>query len=328
VAPSDFNVNPEYSLNDSTKDPELEQRHRPAMAESTEAQGVLYRRITRVLFAASLLLLFFFVPMYGHTVGFNLLGISNPLHGIVPGFVFVLLYGLCILGGILLSKKARRHAAPRFVNLESPPGVLFLRPFTEDTDVRAQASWGRDSSSMSFSQRLKVLKLQLSMQREVISQSGSVPELGEILARLTQSFGNMAAIGEPGSPPILGADNVYVSDENWQEQVLEMAQGAKLVILTIGTTPGVIWEIENMLRIVPPSQLLLNIPGMTSARRRKNYKVFRNKLEHLFPQGLPEELRRRALAFSDDWTPLKDTKTEPDSGTSSHVAWWMSRVLR
>jgi len=70
-----------------------------------------------------------------------------------------------------------------------------------------------------------------------------------------------------------------------------------------------------------------DIPGMTPARRRKRYAIFRDALEHLFPRGLPEQLRARAISFNDDWNPIEDSKIEPPAGTSSNVAWWMSRVL-
>lgn len=309
-------------------DPVREQEHRslPAMAASTRERGVLYRRIVYLLYVIGLVDFVFFIPSPDPEVQTTFFGFHNPLYGMVPGFAFNFLFSLCVLGIIFLNKKARRHVAPRFVKLDSPPGVLLLRPFTEDTDFKIYASWGRDRLPTGFLQMLKVLKFTLRIQLPW-RRGGAAFEFGEILEELTKSFGKVAAIGEPGAPPILGADNVYVSDDNWQQSVLEMAQGAKLVILTTGTTPGVIWEIENMLRIVPPSRLILNIPGMTPARRRKHYLNFRKSQEHLFPRGLPEQLRARAVCFNDDWTPHQDTKLEPPTGTSSNVAWWMSRVL-
>jgi hypothetical protein len=307
---------------DKVKKQEGGQRNRPAMAESTRDRGKLYRRISNVLLIIFIILLISMTPII------PIVNVVNPLHGILPlstSFLF-LIAAPCMVGVIILRKKARRHVSPRFVNLESPPGVLFLRPFSEDKDWRVYYSWGRDRRPTGFLDRLQQLKFELGLQYRS-TRRGAHFEDGEILSELTGSFGNMAAIGEPGSPPILGADNVYVSDDNWQEEVLQMARGAKLVILTAGTTPGVLWETENMIRVVPPLRLLLNIPGGTPAKRRKNYKAFLASAENRFPKGLPKQLKARVISFKDDWTPVEVTKKQPPESTSAHVAWWMSRVL-
>jgi len=306
---------------------EQEQRNRPASADSTRERGILYRRLSDALGAISMVLLVFFVPVTGPDPERNILGIRLLLQEQVPGTIFFVLYAACVAGALFLRKKSRRHVEPRFVELEQPPKVLFLRPFKEDTDFKVYASWGNDRLPTGIRQSFKVMKFQLHLQREAWRKGAGAFEFGEILEEITRSFGNVAAIGEPGSPPILGADNVYVSDDTWQKQVLGMAKGADLVILTTGTSRGVTWEIENMLKIVPASKLILNVPGMTPARRRKNYSVFRETLEHLFPKGLPEKLLARAMSFNDDWTPNLGSKIEPPTGTASNVVWWMSRVL-
>ncbi|MBN3520253.1 hypothetical protein JYB62_09580 [Algoriphagus lutimaris] len=258
--------------------------------------------------------------------GFPFIG-ENPLYGVVeiPDYVFPVLFA-SMVAAIILRKKALRHQSFRFVELDSPPGILYLRPFSEDTDWRVYYSWGRDNQPISFLNKLKVLKFGVRMQLpRVLGGIGS--EFGEILSELTRDYGKVAAIGEPESPPILGADNVYVSDDNWQEKVLQMARGANLVILTAGTTPGVLWEVENMVKIIPPSKLILNVPGGTLTKRRKNYASFLAKAKEIFPRGLPTQLNARVITFKEDWSPILVTKAEPPKGSSSHVAWWMSHVL-
>lgn len=288
-----------------------EARNRPAMVESTQNKGAFYLKLRNILLVI-------------YIIGFGIYNFTDVLP--IPDYILIIIMVVLVFSVIFLTKRGRRHAAPRFVKLEQPPAVLFLRPFTEDTDWKIYYSWGRDQLPTTFSDKIKVLKFDLNIQwRSGIRQAGF--EFGEYLAELTKSFGSIAAIGEPGSPPILGADNVYVSDENWQEEVLDLARKAKLVILTAGTTPGVIWETDHMIQEVPPSQLILNIAGGTRAKRRKNYKSFRAAAENLFPKGLPQKLNARVLTFKDDWTPVQDGKIQPPEGTSAHVAWWMSRVL-
>ncbi|WP_111708666.1 hypothetical protein [Lutibacter citreus] len=304
------------------KEQEVADRSRPAMVKSTRSRGVLYRKIS------NLLMIFFFIFLINSTSLIPFFNVQNPLYDLVPipKPLFILLAILSVLGVIILRKKARRHKSPRFVKLESAPGVLFLRPFSEDTDWKVYYSWGRDRRPTAFLELLKVQKFELKLWLRGLRRQENY-EFGEILSELTLSFGNIAAIGEPGSPPIIGADNVYVSDDNWKEEVLQMARNANLVILTVGITPGVIWETENMIRLIPPSRLLLNIPGGTPSKRRKNYAEFQSVAGDLFPAGLPKKLKTRAISFKEDWSTIEDTKRQPLVGSSAHVAWWMSRVL-
>lgn len=296
-------------------------RARPAMVENTNARGRLFLRISYVcMFLALISFLFLNAEIYQA---------DSPFSGLQGVFPPPLLWGtffFSVLAIIILRKKGKRHSAPRFVHLDSPLGVLYLRPFSEDTDWRLYYSWGSDKLPTAFSDKWKVLKFSLRLQFK--SWRGKTGyEFGEILSELTKDIGHVAAIGEPESPPIPGADNVYVSNDTWKEQVLQLATGAKLVILTAGTTPGVIWEIENMLRVIPPSRLLLNIPGGTASKRRKQYAKFCKEVGASFPKGLPVRLKSRVFAFSDDWTPIEDSKWQPPAGTSAHLAWWMSRVM-
>jgi hypothetical protein len=288
-----------------------EARNRPAMAESTQNTGAFYLKLRNILLVL-------------YIIGFGIYSFTETLP--LPEYILVVLMVILVFSVIVLTKRGRRHAAPRFVKLDHAPAVLFLRPFTEDTDWKIYYSWGRDQRPTSFSDKMKVLKFELKLQWRTMRRQAAF-EFGEYLAEFTKSFGSIAAIGEPGSPPILGADNVYVSDDNWQEEVLDLARKAKLVILTAGTTPGVIWETDHMIKEVPPTQLILNIPGGTSTKRRKNYKSFKAAAENLFPKGLPQQLKARVLTFKDDWTPVQDGKIQPPIGTSANVAWWMSRVL-
>ena len=296
-------------------------RNRPAMNEGTARRGNLYKIFSKICLLIFLIFMIFF---YAET--YPSIAEITGLRGIIPMPLILITQVLTILGVIMFRKKGRRHASPRYVELESSPGVLYLRPFSEDTDWRVYFSWGADKRKTSFRDQLQVFKFHLRMGYKSF-RSQNAKEFGEIISELTSDFGKMAAIGEPGSPPILGADNVYVSDDNWKEKVRQMAKDSKLVILTAGTTPGVIWETKNMISIVSPQNLILNIPGGTPAKRRRNYSAFREAVNEIFPKGLPGELNARVLTFDKEWHPVKDRKQQPLQGTSAQVAWWMSRVL-
>lgn len=305
---------------------EMAPRNRAASLEDTRGQARLYGRISLVLKALFILLMALYISLF-----YGLLpdssGSFNPLIRVISPVTLIAAALVFVAPIMWLDKRARRLAQPRFVDLDSPPGVLFLRPFSEDRDVRIYASWGQDRPKTSFRGRMKVTKFQLRRQFANGGQGGAAMEFGYTLQAVCHAFGSVAAIGEPDSPPILGADNVYVSDDGWQEKVLELARDARLVIITAGDTPGVAWEVENILRIVEPTRLLLNVPGMTQSRRRAHYKAFRERFGTLFPQGLPEALPARTLSFDQHWSIEAQTKDEPPAETSRNVAWWLVRVL-
>jgi len=299
------------------------ERRRPASIERSPQREMMFRRL-RALAMTVLIVVLALLMFQQHGLGLRSGGPSNwtPLLLMLVGM-------LAVVGVIVFGKKARRHAQPRLVELDTPPGVLYLRPFEEDADFRVFASWGADRHQADLLRprvMLALLRFHFWAMRQGM-RNGAPPEFGEIVSRLTQGLGRVAAIGEPGSPPVLGVDNVYVSDDGWQAKVLNLARGAKLVILTAGTTPGVLWEVENILREVPPSRLVLNIPGMTPERRRKRFAAFRDMAGHLFPHGLPGELKARAIAFEDDWTPVAEQPPLLQQGTAAHLAWWLSRAL-
>jgi hypothetical protein len=105
----------------------------------------------------------------------------------------------------------------------------------------------------------------------------------QVLAHVTRKIGPLVAIGEPGHPPILGARNLYVGDDNWKEQVIDLAQRSQLVILTAGVSRGVLWEVRTMAKEVPPDGLLLNIPGASRGERKENYAIFFEEAAEVFP---------------------------------------------
>jgi TM2 domain-containing membrane protein YozV len=79
-------------------------------------------------------------------------------------------------------------------------------------------------------------------------------ELAEILGHV----GPVVAIGKPGEPlPELGAARLYVSHNQWQQKVSDLMQMATLVVIRIGSSAGVLWEIEQALSRIPRQRLVL-----------------------------------------------------------------------
>jgi hypothetical protein len=130
----------------------------------------------------------------------------------------------------------------------------------------------------------------------------------ERMAHALRPLGPVVAIGDPTdrlSP--LGADRLYVGDEPWQEEVLQLIRRAGVVVLQVADTPSLVWECEQVLREVEPSRLLLAIPvdsreGMRPLTRR--YDAFRAATADLFPHPLPESIgNAQFISFDDEWRP-------------------------
>ncbi len=103
---------------------------------------------------------------------------------------------------------------------------------------------------------------------------------------------------------------MYVSDDEWQNTVIGWLTYARLVVLRVaGNTEGLLWEIAQAPRCVAPERLVLLLP-----LKREAYQGFRDRVQRLFPRGLPDYrekrqdmFRRRGLMglvyFERDWTP-------------------------
>lgn len=308
----------------------LPARNRAASLEDTSDRSRLHLLVYRASSIILVVLLIVMPIIYYPIDPFT--GQPNPFHDVFDtgGILVVVLFALTavvVFIGIRAKSRYERHSAPRFAEITDPPGILYLRPFTEDKDIILVYSGGRDQTIWADLGNPKamwtVLKKIFSREYWRVKKDRPI----EIIAYFAKAFGKIAAIGEPCSPPILGADNVYVSDADWQEKVLALAKGSNLVILNAGTSPGVLWEVENMVATVPPSRLIILIPGMTKGGRRRRYRAFLEAAEHLFPKGLPKRLTRRVIVFNDDWTVMDHLPRQPDETTAAGVAWWLTRMM-
>lgn len=118
---------------------------------------------------------------------------------------------------IPLQRYQAKNRERRPVNLTTDDYALYLRCFNDD---RLTARYPG---------------------REVLSEE-------ESLMRVVEKIGKPVAIGCPGDKtPPLGAYRIYVEDNEWQAKVTELVEGAKLVILRIGSTEGLTWEVLHCL---------------------------------------------------------------------------------
>lgn len=132
----------------------------------------------------------------------------------------------------------------------------------------------------------------------------------EQLARVMRDVGPLIAIGEPSeSLPPLGAARLYVGTDDWRQVVHSLTTRARLVMLRLGRSPGLIWEFENVLRWARPEQVVLLVP-----KDERLYDEFRRHSRALLPYELPplggrgsrrlfRGSLRAMITFGPTWTP-------------------------
>jgi hypothetical protein len=128
-------------------------------------------------------------------------------------------------------------SATEAMALDPRPPVLYLRSFLDDgRSLLAQTGAAPKRALMAFVQL-------------------RTPE--EDAADALHRIGPVIAIGKPGEPlPELGAARMYVPHDRWKAEVLALMQRAALVVIRLGSSPGVLWEIDQTLAQVPKRRIV------------------------------------------------------------------------
>lgn len=173
-------------------------------------------------------------------------GQTPPSLGAVAGqaAAWVVSIGLFLLI-LLLGRRSAQHeaaTAEEVMQRDPRPPVVYLRSFQDDGQaLHAPFDPG------GIGRRIAGVVLRTPEQ-----------ELADVLAHV----GPVIAIGKPGERlPELGAARLYVSHEAWQAKVHTLLDAAALVVLRVGRSEGVRWEIEQTLARVPPSRRLFVLLG-------------------------------------------------------------------
>lgn len=147
------------------------------------------------------------------------------------------------LGGILENrgKRMTQPTAEALTDADWRAPVLLLRAFSHDTTVTSMSA--------------PITPIGIS--------SVPNPSFEERLVKSLKHLGPVVAFGRPGETlPPLGAARTYQSSEQWQEKVLALAAEARLIVLLIGDTPSIQWEIEQMMSpALRPKLILLVTEG-------------------------------------------------------------------
>jgi hypothetical protein len=99
---------------------------------------------------------------------------------------------------------------------------------------------------------------------------------------------------------------VRVADDQWQQHVRGLLTGAALVVVQIDRSPGLDWELRQVVRTVPPIKVLLVLPP-TKAVYEEARKWARNFFPVAFPDAIPES---RLMTFKPGWQPMPLASTD------------------
>ncbi len=80
-----------------------------------------------------------------------------------------------------------------------------------------------------------------------------------------------------------GAHRLYVSDNEWKDKVRELANNAEIVILRLGETGGLWWEVEHCLLNIPLKKMLFIIPS--SETIDVVAKLYTHLMKHMLPDA-------------------------------------------
>lgn len=215
-------------------------------------------------------------------------------------------YGaLASLGGLLFCLAPMVYgsgAATREGSSSGDPDrmlFLYLRPFELDARNTLQLVMGISSGvAIYFSLEWTWLLWPFSVVPFLVNISKE-QSLHDALAPL----GRFIAVGRPSErlQPI-GASRIYITG-NWMQTVEEHITQARLVIVRPGESPGIQWEIKQVLKKVPPERILFYLRSKGGRRaREKEYEDFRNLVQSSCPAELPAQPENaRYLIFDSSW---------------------------
>ena len=222
--------------------------------------------------------------------------------------LFLMLPGLLTLfAGYALLKLGRRHLVatyPAGAIRASGDRLLYLRPFIADKSP-IPITLPLDFFLFGFFE-MRVWTFTWLVMR-------GITRYEELIAYAFRRVGRLVTIGDPKERlPQLGASRVYAASSGstgsageapWKTAVAEQMAGARLILLHVGISDAIRWEIEAVVALADPQPVLLcvnppgkrktKLRGLDSALRaevKAAWRQFRDACGTIFPQSLPETI--------------------------------------
>lgn len=145
------------------------------------------------------------------------------------------------------------------------------------------------------------------------------------IVRSMKQLGPVVTVGRPDeelpATPYIARD--YLPEDDWQQHVLDLIGCAQLVIVHVGTSEGLAWELGQLIRQGRPEQIVVclgheTVPRLPGKLDPTAYHEFFERFNHLFPKGLPvQPYDSTFIAFDPDWRPVlsSELRTRSDGFT-------------
>lgn len=191
-------------------------------------------------------------------------------------------------GLIHLARRCLAPGAAEAVAADARAPVVFLRSFDDDALLlsRDETVWSR---------------LGLSLSRFFL---GNEAPFEELLAEGVEPFGPLIAIGDPREAlPQLGAARTYVGDGDWQQEVADLLAGCRFVVMQVGASEGLFWEVRRLVEWGRPEKLLLVFPPVGKEELARRWRVWVARCAEAGRPVLPPRLEPHPLVatFSAGW---------------------------
>jgi hypothetical protein len=203
---------------------------------------------------------------------------GGPGTSVLASGVLIVFLGFSIRNIRLFQKKRHLKREQSISASTNDTGLMrktvYLRPFDAD-------NWGRKS----FIQRLMFISPSTWFSPNAIPGQ----ELGAWLALIFKGWSSVVTVREPDGLPVLGPQSLRASD-NWMAEVSQLIDEADLVVILLGSSPGVAFELREAIRLKRADQIVLCLGW---AQASKNQKPFSEcveevgiKLDNLLPNSL------------------------------------------
>lgn len=227
----------------------------------------------------------------GGTILREMGGADNLILSLVVGIILFKAVPIVIaMRAAELAKRAHQLGAvsaeaalPRF---KEPP-ILYLRSFQNDESYRKKPWW-------------HWLAMWFAPWMSMMPKSSHEEQL---VAKLTK-VGPVVAIGDPDEElPKLGAYRMYVGHDQWKQAVADLMERSQLVVLRIGLTEGILWELQRCVDLIDPQKLVIWIvPGR--GEKVDQPELLANHLHThaatIFPQPISLDVCRKPFIYFDE----------------------------
>jgi hypothetical protein len=171
---------------------------------------------------------------------------------------------LALILATLLWRMARWNLTPEacfVLSLDRRPPILLLRSFRDDHAAVAPAAlWKRLLQPVLWPVRA-ILDAAGAKAASTALRGITRRRIEEVAAESLRDAGPFIAIGDRDDrPPELGAFRAELPDDDWKGPARRWIRDARLIVMVMGTTPSVQWELQTIVAEGALAKLILLMP--------------------------------------------------------------------